>query len=106
MGSNRQALLRYGRMSPQDQAEFGRWLRLNTVVGSILAAGVGVFFFGWGGGWRAGGGRAASGTGGKEAGCARTPPAGHKKRPPPFRRDECAVPASRSSELDRTVWPP
>jgi len=40
MGSNGQALHQYRTMSPQDQAEFGRWLRLNTVVGSILAAGL------------------------------------------------------------------
>jgi hypothetical protein len=40
MGSKGQILLQYRTMSPQDQATFRRWLRLNAVVGSILAAGL------------------------------------------------------------------
>ena len=39
MGSNRQVLLQYRTMSPQDQATFRGW-RLNTAVGSILVAGL------------------------------------------------------------------
>ena len=67
MGPNRQALLRYGRMSPQDQAEFGRWLRLNTVVGSILAAGLVVMALVGSNADRSGTEIAASGTSGKAA---------------------------------------
>jgi hypothetical protein len=40
MGSKGQILLQYRTMSPQDQATFRRWLRLNAVVGSIVAAGL------------------------------------------------------------------
>jgi len=72
MGSNRQALLRYGRMSPQDQAEFGRWLRLNTVVGSILAAGLVVMALVGSNADRSGTEIAASGTSDKAAAYALT----------------------------------
>jgi hypothetical protein len=40
MGSKGQILVQYRTMSPEDQATFRRWLRLNAVVGSILAAGL------------------------------------------------------------------
>jgi hypothetical protein len=40
MGSKGQILIQYRTMSPQDQATFRRWLRLNAVVGSILTAGL------------------------------------------------------------------
>jgi hypothetical protein len=40
MGSNGRDLIRYRNLSPQDQATFRHWMRLNTVVGAILAAGL------------------------------------------------------------------
>jgi hypothetical protein len=40
MGSKGQILVQFRTMSPEDQATFRRWLRLNAVVGSILAAGL------------------------------------------------------------------
>jgi hypothetical protein len=33
-------MIQYRTMSPQDQATFRRWLRLNAVAGSVLAAGL------------------------------------------------------------------
>ena len=33
-------MIQYRTMSPQDQATFRRWLRLNAVAGSMLAAGL------------------------------------------------------------------
>jgi hypothetical protein len=40
MGSKGQILVQFRTMSPEDQATFRHWLRLNAVVGSILAAGL------------------------------------------------------------------
>jgi hypothetical protein len=40
MASNRRILIQYRTLSPQDQVTFRRWLRLNAVVGFILAAGL------------------------------------------------------------------
>jgi hypothetical protein len=40
MGMKGQVLVQYQTMSPQDQATFRRWLRLNAVVGFLIAAGL------------------------------------------------------------------
>jgi hypothetical protein len=40
MGSTGQILLQHNTMSPQDQITFRRWLRLNAVVGFVMAAGL------------------------------------------------------------------
>jgi hypothetical protein len=40
MGSRQQMLLQYKKMSPQEQDAFSRWLRLNAVLGSMIAMGL------------------------------------------------------------------
>ena len=40
MGSHGQILAQYKTMSSEDQATFHRWVRLNAVLGSIMAAGL------------------------------------------------------------------
>jgi hypothetical protein len=67
MGSKGQILVQYRTMSPEDQATFRRWLRLNAVVGSILSAGlIAMALFGSNAD-RSGAEIAASGTSGKVA---------------------------------------
>ena len=40
MGSQGQFLAQYRTMSPDDQVTFRRWVRLNAVVGAIMAVGL------------------------------------------------------------------